>query len=200
MNNRSSFPTHRWLALALATSALFAPSLRAAEEVRVVNLPQVQKVSVVTGPAVQRVSGQVTVQGHADSSGFLTFGELRIPPVTAATGPDDLERFEEIGLLDVAGFQSLTATVAGQWAGTANQAGTLELVLLPDVEYIQTTWARDRRLLLAERVTLHLADRGKGLLVGRAESLPLSFPRYRAWLRNTTGHSMKLHLYLLAKG
>lgn len=173
---------------------LAAPQLsRAAEPVRVTNFPDVQRVQVEAFPRVQ----DVKVSEHLPVTKLVAWKNERVPPALPSTGPNDLERYHELGRLDATGYRSLGISVAGRFTGTTDAETSLELVLLPDQPVVRDAWKRDGILLLEQRLRIDLEERGKGLFQAQLAPIDLRFDRYLAFLRNDAQVGMEVSVFVL---
>lgn len=130
---------------------------------------------------------------------FLELGPFTVPPLPASAGPDEVEKFQELGVLDLSGAAMITVTAGGRLGAGAAGRGPLELVLLPDVALARDVLRDDKVLVMERRIALPLqVEPSAPLFQARADPVRVAFPRHAAWLRNSTGVELTVTLFVLA--
>ena len=79
---------------------------------------------------------------------------------------------------------------------TKEQAA-LTLLLVPDVQAASDALARDGSTPFAIRVPLTLSNVTGSIVTVTSERIPLAFPRWTAWLSNTSGTAVRTSAYLM---
>jgi hypothetical protein len=100
----------------------------------------------------------------------------------------------EVGLVETDGFTSVVLSLQGELRGSPSGEGVVALVLLPEEESVQRSFAEGEVHLELEAVADPVP--GEGLYFsGSSPSLAIAFPRYRAYLYNTTNRSAAVNVY-----
>jgi hypothetical protein len=176
-------------ALASWTRSLSAQGGRSREDDRA------SPVQVTNFPEVQRVAGSVVVTAPVPSSRLETFRAVVTP-----AQPSEVNNYTEAGVLDTAGFQSVSLGIAGTVQGRFGSATPLGALLLPDVPDIVATFRNHGVAQFGLRVEAVAVSSASGLFQSETVHLPLAFPRYRVLLYNGTPRSAETAVYAYLKG
>ena len=148
-------------------------------------------VVVTNFPAVQAVSGRVSLDDPAPQTRFET---RKAVVVTASLA--DTNHWTEAGAIDCAGFTFVTLSLGGSLKG-AGQAGTIGVVLLPDVSDVLEALRAYGAPQFPLRVDAAVPPAPSGLFSSESKTFRVAFPRYRVFLYNTTPKSADAAVYAL---
>ena len=143
-----------------------------------------------------RVAEPVRIEGRLDASRLVAFEDVLVPPLPTSSGPEDVSRLVFLGMVDASGFRTAMASIVGWFPAQRPQSGTLGLLLVPDVAFVSTAHERDGVLLLDERVIVTLATGGERWFSGAAPRFDLRFPRYRAFLYNSSTQAVRVSAFV----
>jgi len=158
------------VSLFLASGSTAGAPAEPADAVRVVNLPDVQK-----------VEGTVTVEGRLDVARSVAFEKVALPPAP----PDNPGRMVDLGLLDAAGFRSVVVSLAGEFPLGPTEGQTVGVLLVPDEDYFVRALKERGRPTLSLRIEAPLTQAVRPDFTSGSLRFDLAFPRYRIFLFNT---------------
>ena len=171
-----------FLAAASLAAFAFAPAGDARSQ-------DVQQVEVVNLPAVQKVSGEVSIQGTVPHARFLRLGETVVPPASL----DDPDQLVPGELLDTAGFTRVVLSFTGEVRGTPAAGGRVGALLVPDEEPVARALREAKAYPLALRAAGGM-DKGSQVVWGQGEGT-VGFPRYRVLYWNDGDRPVAIRLY-----
>lgn len=178
--------------LALPAALFLAPTppSRAAEPVTVANFPRVQEIA---GTVAIRDSARVT--GRTDATRFLAYENREVSPLVGTTSPRD---FQYLGTIEADGFASVILSVAAWLPSGIGDRGEIGVLLLPDIAVARDALDRDGTAPLALKLQVPIARTSAGTTVAAtSERLLLSFPRWRAYLYNTTTSTLRVNAFAM---
>ena len=170
-----------------AVSAVVVAALALPQQPVTADAPE--QVVVTNFPEVQKVSGSVVVSEPIPQTRFETKKAVVSPSELS-----DTNHLTEAGTLDTAGFTHVTLSVAGSLQGSG-QAGTVGVVLIPDVPEVLTALRTYGLLQLALRAEATVAASQSGLFSSASATFRLAFPRYRVLLYNSTAKAADAAVY-----
>ncbi len=172
---------HRSLFCALLAAALIAaPSAAEIEEVRVVNLPEIQS-----------IRGTVAMDTPPPSTHLTQISES----VVAPADPADTVNLLPAGTLEAGGFRSTVLSLAGQIKSNYPGTGTVGAILVPDTAFFTRAFEEDGEILLSLRVEATVDPENGTYFAVSQPSNHLSFPRYKVYFFNTTERPASVDLY-----
>lgn len=150
-----------------------------------------QRVTVVNFPEVQRVDGTVTVSAPIP--------QTRLAVVEALVSPggrrDEPGSYTDAGILDTAGFASVSISLAGEVQGRLGSPAPITVVLLPDVRKVVATFHDHGITPFALTAEAEAAPTEPGLFHSEPAHFRLGFPRYRVLLYNGSPHTIRATVY-----
>jgi hypothetical protein len=149
-----------------------------------------EPVLVTNFPEVQRIAGSVVVPAPIPTTRLETFRAVVTP-----TLPAEVNDYTEAGVLDAAGFASISLGIAGTIQGRFGAATPLGALLLPDVPEIVANFRNHGVAQFGLRVEATAVSSASGLFQSETVHLPLGFPRYRVLLYNGTPRSAEVAVY-----
>ncbi len=164
----------------LALSLLLLPG----EPARAQRSQPAQEVEVVNFPQVQRVDGRVGVHGsvkveEAVPAALATTAVVLVEP-TRGRSPAAMVF---AGSLDSAGWRHAVLSLAGEARGRGG-AGAVGAVLVPHTDLASRAF-EDQRLLFPMEVVAEVEESSLWVSSGQPE-VRLGFPRYKVYLYNTS--------------
>lgn len=136
------------------------------------------------------IKGSVVVSRPIPHSDMVSMVDVVVAPASR----EETSLWTEVGSVTTEGFSSLVLSLHGQLRGSASGAGVVGLVLVPEQENILRALAEREVHLELEAVADPVP--GDGLYFSGARAgLPIAFPRYRAFLYNTTDRSASVDVY-----
>ncbi len=147
-------------------------------------------VLVTNFPETQRVTGSVVVPAPIPTTRLDTFRAVVTPAL-----PSEVNNYTEAGVLEAAGFASISLGIAGTVQGRFGAAPPLGALLLPDVPEIVANFRNHGVAQFGLRVEATAVSSASGLFQSETVHLPLGFPRYRVLLYNGTPRSAEVAVY-----
>lgn len=171
---------------AAVVSAILVTSPLAAQELR--------RVLVTNFPEVFQVRGEVEVPEPIPASRLLSREEVLVSPV----GRGETNHWVEAGRLPVDGYSHVVVSLVGEVRADVFREGEVGVVLLPEEEGVLEAFRRDGVLQLPLVVEAPASLGRRGHFAASGERVALAFPRYRAYLYNSTDKPVAadVHLYL----
>lgn len=155
---------------------------------------ELRRVLVTNFPEVFDVRGEVEVSQPIPASRLVSRESVLVSPVSR----QETAHWVDAGSFSLDGFSHVVVSLGGQVRADAFREGQVGVVLLPERAEVMEAFERDGvlqfPLVLEAEATL---DR-RGHLGVSGQRLALAFPRYRAYLYNTTDKPVAadVHLYL----
>jgi hypothetical protein len=149
-----------------------------------------QAVVVTNFPETQQISGKVVVSEPIPQTRLETKKALVSPAEIA-----DTNHLTDAGTIDAAGFTHVTLSLSASLQGSA-QAGTIGVVLLPDVPEVATALRTYGALQFGLRVDAPLSSPPASLFSSESVTFRLAFPRYRVLLYNSTQKAADATVFL----
>lgn len=148
-----------------------------ASPVRVVNLPE-----------VQRVGGSVSLERPVRLAELVTLPEVVAVPADRG----DTAELVPAGSLETDGYGTVVLSLAGEVRGRGS-AGRVGALLVPATETVGEAF-RQGRILFPLEVSAPV-EAGEPWVESAASRATVAFPRYRVYLYNTTDRSVAVRLY-----
>ena len=176
------------LSLAVAVAALCLLALPAPPRPLAADGPE--DVFVTNFPEVQRVAGTVTVGAPVPQTRLVRFEALASPG--RRSDPSD---YTEAGVLDAAGFGSVTLSLGGTVQGRLVQPAPVGVLLLPDVPDVVATFRTHGIAQFALAVEATATPAEPGVFHAEPAYFRLAFPRYRVLVYNTSPRTAEVAVY-----
>jgi len=184
--------------IALALLASLASFAARADSVVVSNFPEVQAVrGTVQIDGSLKIEQPVEVTGHLDDTRFVAFEDRIVGPQVAGAMP---RQMHFLGSLDATGYGSVVISVATFVPTGWSEHGKVGVLLVPAVAIVHEAADRDGSTPLALRFDVEVSNAGGTTAAASSERLPLAFPRWHAYLTNTSGASLEVHAFLMLGG
>lgn len=146
------------------------------ESVRVINLPEVQKVEI---------------DAPAPHTRLLTVTEAVVSPAELA----DTASLTTGGTVETEGFGSAILTLAGQIKSDLYSSGAVGAVLVPDTALARTAFEEEQVILFPLVVQAPVTGEDTAYFQSGQTRVELAFPRYRVYFFNTTDRPAGVTLY-----
>lgn len=148
-------------------------------------------VRVVNFPALQEVEGEVHVGQPIPHTRLLV--------KDSQVGPGRFENpnsYEDLGVIDVSGFSTVTLSLAGEIQGRLTHGGVIGALLVPEVPAIRDALRVHgvHQFTVQEQTVVSPSE--SGLFHSAQATAQLGFPRYRVFLFNETSRTATATLYL----
>ncbi|HSF15410.1 MAG TPA: hypothetical protein VLK65_07645 [Vicinamibacteria bacterium] len=156
----------------------------------VLGLQQLTRTIVVNLENPHPVVGNVTVGAPIPHSNTQSLMDV----VVASAPRDEPSLWTEAGMLETDGFTSVVLSLHGQLRGAPSGPGSVGLILVPEDEGVLRALAEGEVHLTLEAVAEPVPAGGLYFSGSRA-GLSVAFPRYRAFLYNTTDRSASVNVF-----
>ncbi len=153
---------------------------------------ELEQVWVQNFPETQQVRGSVTVTEPVPHAVFLRREGL-IVPQARRTESNDLVF---AGVVESAGFTGAVLSLQGEVQDSFFSAGDVGVLLIPDEAPILDALRRHGRIDLALEAVAAAAPSAGARFSSAPTAAGVAFPRYRAFLYNTTNRSAEVNLYV----
>lgn len=136
------------------------------------------------------VVGTVEVPTPIPHARMLRMTGLIVSPASR----NETSLWTEVGMVETEGFTSVVLSLQGELRGIPSSEGVVALVLLPEEESVLRGFAEGEIHLELQAIADPVP--GEGLYFsGASASLAIAFPRYRAFLYNTTNRSAAVDVF-----
>jgi len=128
----------------------------------------------------------------ADYSDWLTsFEDVVTPPVERhQTG-----QVIDAGVIDTDGFSHLVLCIGGAMKSRPTKAGKIGVVLVPDIYPFDEVLKREGRFVFPIEATADVSPNDYELFESDQVRMPIAFPRYRAYVYNSTDAAAGVWIY-----
>jgi hypothetical protein len=129
----------------------------------------------------------------ADYSDWLTsFEDVVTPPVER----HETERVIDAGVIETDGFSHLVLCIGGSMKSRPTKAGKIGVVLVPDIYPFDEVLKREGRFVFPIEATADVAPDDFELFESEQVRMPVAFPRYRAYVYNSTDAAAGVWIYV----
>lgn len=156
----------------------------------VLGIQQVTQTFVVNLKDPHPVEGVVDVTRPIPHSDVQSFFDVVVPPASRA----EPGLWSDVGVIDTEGFTSAVLSLHGQLRGDTGREGAVVVVLVPEEENILRALGEGEVHLALEAEASPVPSGGL-YFSGTRAGLPIAFPRYRAFVYNTTDRSASVNLF-----
>lgn len=175
------------LLLILLSLAIAIPFTASADDRK----PKVQNVRVINLPETQKIDGTIEIKGFRNS--FLDRREkIIISPVNRS----NTTNLADLGVVQAEGFTSLILSLQGEVQGKSFTSGTVGAVLIPDEKPIIRAFTQDQAILFPLEVKTDVTPGANRYFSSKPTKQMIGFPRYRVFLYNSTDMSVEANLYI----
>lgn len=128
----------------------------------------------------------------ADYSDWLTsFEDVVTPPVERhQTG-----QVIDAGVIDTDGFSHVVLCIGGAMKSRPTKAGKIGVVLVPDMYPFDEVLKREGRFVFPIEATADVSPNDYELFESDQVRMPVAFPRYRAYVYNSTDAAAGVWIY-----
>lgn len=128
----------------------------------------------------------------ADYSDWLTsFEDVVTPPVER----HQTEQVIDAGVIETDGFSHLVLCIGGAMKSRPTKAGKIGVVLVPDIYPFDEVLKREGRFVFPIEATADVAPDDFELFESEQVRMPVAFPRYRAYVYNSTDAAAGVWIY-----
>jgi len=181
----------RILILALLSILLFLPVITSSST-RDDYSNGVQRVEVTNFPQEQTITGNVSVSGRLSHSAMERREGIVVPPVPR----NDTTGMLQLSPLETDGFTSLIVSLQGELKSSSFAPGTVGVILVPDEAPIMQAFSDYQMILFPFETKGEANPTTFPYFTSNSEKLAIGFPRYRAFIYNTTGTTAELNVYV----
>ena len=173
---------------AILTIFAVLPSFSNAE----VNTKGVQDVRVVNLPETQKVDGAVEVKGLIRHS-FTDRKEHIIVPTSQRESIDSLTY---AGRIQTDGFTSIVLSLQGEVQSDTFSAGKVGALLIPAEKPILRAFNTDKTILFPLEINTDVTPGASPYFTSKSSKQVVGFPEYLVYLYNSTSKNVELNLYM----
>lgn len=144
---------------------------------------QMREVFVRNFPQTQQVIGNITIKEPIPTTKVFTVTEV-VSPIKR----EETVHLIDGGIVEAAGFTTLTLSIYGWMKSGTFQAGEVGVMLIPDEEAFARAFDEASELLMPIEVTAAVSPNTTGYFASQA-SFDVGFERYRVLLYNSSSKS-----------
>ena len=107
----------------------------------------------------------------------------------------ETERVIDAGVIETDGFSHLVLCIGGAMKSRPTKAGKIGVVLVPDIYPFDEVLKREGRFVFPIEATADVAPDDFELFESEQVRMPVAFPRYRAYVYNSTDAAAGVWIY-----
>lgn len=152
----------------------------------------VQDVRVVNLPETQKVDGAVAIKGMIRHSATDRKEHIIVP----TSQRDNIDSLTYAGRIRADGFTSIVLSLQGQVQSDTFTAGKVGALLIPDEKPILRALTNDKTILFPLEVNTDVAPGASPYFTSKSTKQVVGFPEYLVYLYNSTSKNVELNLYM----
>jgi hypothetical protein len=143
-------------------------------------------------PDTQQVRGTVSVEGPISHSTYVKKEGIVVP----ISRRGELAEMSHAGIIDTAGFTSISVSLQGEIKSNSFTTGTIGVILVPDEEPILRALRESKHIQFPLESVAQIKSGGSSFFSSDAVLHRIAFPRYRMYLYNSLNRTAEANVYL----